>query len=195
MKILFETYTFNAASKQITFNTTDVVTLEQLLVITNVTTNRIIYNFADPSAGGSIVNNVLTLDYNTTAMSSTDKLQIFIDNNATPASEDTLQALQDQTALLSRMVKLLEPSSVAGSTGRQQVDISTAPQIVTVAMLPVRVIDDIGCIDSKLLENLAYAVFSTPSSHLCDGNHVLFLPEYCTMVEKLPPFIYILSLS
>jgi hypothetical protein len=131
MKILFETYTFNAASKQITFNTTDVVTLEQLLVITNVTTNRIIYNFADPSAGGSIVNNVLTLDYNTTSMSSTDKLQIFIDNNATPASEDTLQALQDQTALLSRMVKLLEPSSVVGSTGRQQVDISSMPQTVT----------------------------------------------------------------
>lgn len=133
MKILFETYTFNAASKQITFNTTDVVTLEQLLVITNVTTNRIIYNFADPSAGGSIVNNVLTLDYDTTSMSSADKLQIFIDNNATPASEDTLQALQDQTALLSRMVKLLEPSSVVGNTGRQQVDISTAPQIVTQA--------------------------------------------------------------
>jgi hypothetical protein len=130
MKILFETYTFNAASKQITFNTTDVVTLEQLLVITNVTTNRIIYNFADPSAGGSIVNNILTLDYDTTSMSNADKLQIFIDNNATPASEDTLQALQDQTALLSRMVKLLEPSSVAGSTGRQQVEITTVPQII-----------------------------------------------------------------
>lgn len=135
MKILFETYTFNAASKQITFNTTGVVTLEQLLVITNVTTNRIIYNFADPSAGGSIVNNVLTLDYDTTSMSSADKLQIFIDNNASPASEDTLQALQDQTALLSRMVKLLEPSSVTGTTGRQQVEIGgNTASVLTLAL-------------------------------------------------------------
>ena len=53
MKILFENYSFNASAKTVTFNTTDVITLEQLLVITNVTTNKIIYNFADPNAGNS----------------------------------------------------------------------------------------------------------------------------------------------
>jgi hypothetical protein len=118
MKILFEDYTFNAAAKQITFNTTSVVGLEQLLVITNVTDNIIIYNFADPSAGGTVANNVLTLDYDTTSMSNTDNLQIFLDNLESPASDEMLR-------LMGRMVKLLEPSAVQDVGGRQRVNISS----------------------------------------------------------------------
>ena len=124
MKILFENYSFNAGAQTITFNTTDVITLEQLLVITNVTTNKIIYNFADPSVGGSIVNNVLTLDFDTTSMSSGDKLQIFIDNILTPASDETLQLINEQTELMRRITKLLEPSSRASNAGLQMVDAS-----------------------------------------------------------------------
>ena len=126
MKILFEDYTFNAATQQITFDTTETITLERLLIITNVTDNLIIYNFADPNLGGTITNNVLTLNYNTTTMSNTDRLQIFIENQLTPASEESLQYLQDQTALLSRMVKLLEPSSRQDSAGRQQIDMAAS---------------------------------------------------------------------
>ena len=126
MKILFEDYTFNAATQQITFNTTETITLERLLIITNVTDNLIIYNFADPNLGGTITNNVLTLNYNTTTMSNTDRLQIFIENQLTPASEESLQYLQDQAALLSRMVKLLEPSSRQDSAGRQQIDMAAS---------------------------------------------------------------------
>jgi hypothetical protein len=123
MKILFEDYTFNAATKQITFNTTSVVGLEQLLVITNVTDNIIIYNFADPSAGGTVANNVLTLDYDTTSMSNTDNLQIFLDNLESPASDEMLR-------LMGRMVKLLEPSAVQDVQGRQALTIqSFVPQI------------------------------------------------------------------
>jgi hypothetical protein len=125
MKILFEDYSFNASAKQIRFNTTSVIGLEQLLIITNVTDNIIIYNFADPSAGGTISNNVLTLDYNTVSMSNTDSLQIFIDSLLSPASDETLQYLSDQTVLLRRMVKLLEPSSVQGTSGRQQVELAS----------------------------------------------------------------------
>lgn len=126
MKILFEDYSFNAATQQITFNTTNTIGLEQLLIITNVTDNIIIYNFADPAAGGTISNNVLTLDYNTTSMSNTDSLQIFLDSLLTPASDETLQYLSDQTALLGRMVKLLEPSSRQTAAGLQQIDIGTS---------------------------------------------------------------------
>jgi hypothetical protein len=124
MKILFEDYSFDAANQRITFNTTDVITLEQLLIITNVKVNNIIYNFADPNAGGSIENNVLTLNFDTTPMSNTDKLQIFLDNVLTPASDETLQLVNEQTELMRRMVKLLEPSSRATSTGLQMVDAS-----------------------------------------------------------------------
>jgi len=130
MKILFENYNFNAAAKTVTFNTTDVITLEQLLIITNVTTNQIIYNFADPNAGGSISNNVLTLNYNTTTMFDNDVLQIFLDNSLTPASDEMLQSIQDQTELLGRMVKLLEPSARANSLGMQQVDIASSTAAV-----------------------------------------------------------------
>jgi hypothetical protein len=124
MKILFEDYSFNAANQTVTFNTTDVLTLEQLLIITNVTVNKIIYNFADPNSGGTIANNVLTLNFDTTSMSSSDKLQIFLDNILTPASDETLQLVGEQTELLRRMTKLLEPSSRATATGLQMVDAS-----------------------------------------------------------------------
>lgn len=124
MKILFENYTFNAASKQITFNTPSSVSLDQVLVITNVTRNIIIYNFADPSAGGSITNNVLTLTYNTTSMSNNDILQIFLDNALTPASDEMITVLQEQNDHMLRIIKLLEPSGRVNAAGMQQVDIA-----------------------------------------------------------------------
>ena len=132
MKILFEDYTFNAAAKQITFNTSEAISLQQLLIITNVTDNLIIYNFADPNYGGTITNNVLTLTYNTSLMSDSDSLQIFLENQYTPASQETLQYLSDQTALLGRMVKLLEPSSRQDSAGRQTIDIGGSTGTATV---------------------------------------------------------------
>lgn len=137
MKILLETYSFNAAAKQITFITSDTVTLERLLLITNVTTNTIIYNFADPNTGGSVSNNVLTLDYNTAAMSDSDKLQIFLDSGKAPASDEMLQELEDHTILLRRMVKLLEPSAVQDAAQRQRVAVDaftpTIPAVTTVS--------------------------------------------------------------
>lgn len=132
MKILFENYTFNSALKQITFNTDNTINLEQLLIITNVTTNQIIYNFADPTSGGTITNNILTLDYDTTSMSSSDKLQIFLDNLDTPASQETLQYLSDQTTLLGRMVKLMEPISRQDVAGRQSITIGGSDTILSV---------------------------------------------------------------
>ena len=55
------------------------LTLEQILVITNVTDGIIIYNFAEPGKTGSVANNIITLNSDTSSMSSSDILQIFID--------------------------------------------------------------------------------------------------------------------
>ena len=63
---------------------------ERIVLITNVTTNQVIYNFSDPNlkltshsittdGNTGTTNTTLVLNYNTTAMSSTDKLQITID--------------------------------------------------------------------------------------------------------------------
>jgi hypothetical protein len=119
MKVLFEDYTFNAASKQITFNTTDVITLEQMLIVTNVTTNKIIYNFADPALGGTISNNVLTLTFDTTSMSDPDKLQIFLDNTFLPASEESIQYLK-------KIVQILTPLATQDTQQRQRVTVEGA---------------------------------------------------------------------
>ena len=77
-------YSFNATAKTITIIGVTLVE-EQLLLITNVTLGIMIYNFAEPLKGGSISGQVLTLDYDTTSMSNTDKLQIWFE--AYPQSE------------------------------------------------------------------------------------------------------------
>jgi len=125
MKIKISNYTFNAAAKTITFTDYASISLDQVLLITNVTDNIIIYNFADPTLGGTVGTNVLTLTYNTASMANGDKLQIFFEDNVgntlgdqadTAASSDTgtfsivalfKRALQNWTSLLARIPALL----------------------------------------------------------------------------------------
>ena len=55
------------------------LSLEQILVVTNVTRNEIIYNFADASAGASGYGlNTLTLDVDTSTHNASDKIQAWI---------------------------------------------------------------------------------------------------------------------
>ena len=79
MKTLIENYTFNSSNRTITINELSSLKLEQLLLITNTTDNVIIYNFADKSLSGTTLGNIITLTYDTTTMSNSDALQIFID--------------------------------------------------------------------------------------------------------------------
>jgi hypothetical protein len=86
-KVVFETqYTFNPATKTIVFN--HYIPAERLILITNVTKNIVIYNFSDPSLKGTVSASVnsnmdelttVVLNYNTAAMSSTDKISILVD--------------------------------------------------------------------------------------------------------------------
>ncbi len=85
-------YTFDPSTRTITLRRA--VKRESLLLITNVTTNTVIYNFSDPnlkattythSAGGAALGyssdaiTTIVLQYNTTSMSATDKLQVIVD--------------------------------------------------------------------------------------------------------------------
>ena len=82
MKTLIDDYTFNPITKTVTFTGNAAPTvLEQILLITNVTDGEILYNFADRLRGGVLDQNKLVLTWDTGAMSSTDKLQIFIDSD------------------------------------------------------------------------------------------------------------------
>jgi hypothetical protein len=80
MKKLLDRYTFDASLKKVSFSQYGTIVLGNILLITNITDNIIIYNFADTAKGGTVTGNILTLDYNTTAMDDTDQLQVFYDD-------------------------------------------------------------------------------------------------------------------
>ena len=80
MKRLIENYTFNSATKQVILFDSENITQEKLLLVTNMTDGVIIYNFADNNIRGTIQGNIITLNYDTTSMSDTDKLQIWVED-------------------------------------------------------------------------------------------------------------------
>lgn len=92
MKTLVRSYSFNKTAKTVTFSGYTSISLENVLLITNVNTNTIIYNFAASGKGGTVATNVLTLDYDTSSMSDSDTLQIFYDDD-----RPDLAALTDNT--------------------------------------------------------------------------------------------------
>ncbi len=89
MKTKIENYTFDASAKTITFGDYVNIRLDAVLLITNVTDNIIIYNFADATKGGTVATNVLTLTYDTTSMADADKLLIYYDDVGVSQSVDT----------------------------------------------------------------------------------------------------------
>jgi hypothetical protein len=85
-KKLIRTYTFTPAAKQVSF--TGYVNPSNLILITNTTTNAIIYNFTDNTLGGTTSYNAttntttVTLTFNTATagMNTTDSLMIYVDD-------------------------------------------------------------------------------------------------------------------
>lgn len=94
-KKLVTSYTFDASAK--TVASADFTSLEKIQLITNVTDQIIIYNFADPTKGGSLTSTTLTLVYDTTSMADADKLQIFVDDTTQPVSGTALDAIETAT--------------------------------------------------------------------------------------------------
>lgn len=135
MKTLITNYTFNAAAKTVTFNGYSSILLSSILIITNTTNNTIIYNFADPTTGGTVNGNTITLGYNTTTMSNSDKLLVYYDDPVTtPSTTSDAQNIADQLGLLRRIVKLLESNATVDSSNRQRITIDAAPASVTTTL-------------------------------------------------------------
>lgn len=104
MKTLATNYTFSASNKQVQINGFPGLLLNQILLITNVTRNVIIYNFADSTAGGSLSGTTLTLIYDTTGMSDTDVLQIFVDDLKNPSTETSLLSVDNRLNSLTNTI-------------------------------------------------------------------------------------------
>ena len=93
-KGLLKNYTFNTAAKTITLNDVGAVRLDKLALVTDVTTNKILYNFADSTVSlATVAGNVITLSALQGGESNTDKLRIDYDVEAVDinASNDTAQ--------------------------------------------------------------------------------------------------------
>jgi hypothetical protein len=131
MKKLISNYTFNAAARTITFTDYTSVDLERLLLITNVTDNIIIYNFADPSLGAGVSGNTVTLIYNTNAMSNGDSLQIYYDDEQSPANQETLQAILDLQDFLKTIINQTRALSNQDANQRLRVNVDFFPTITT----------------------------------------------------------------
>jgi len=142
MKIKLDNYTFNPAAKTVTFTDYASLDLSDVILITNVTDGTIIFNFASPNLVGSVAANVLTLNYDTTAMSSTDKLAIYLDDAYTPSSDEAL-------VLLRRMVKLMEPLAVQDSNQRQRVNVEAIANMNIVNQ--VTNVRDLASVDARFL--------------------------------------------
>jgi len=99
-------YLFDASEKQVVIP--GGIQREQLILITNVTNNKIIYNFSDPELTATSYNistdirNVTTtqvvLSYDTTSMSDSDELQIVYD-----AFEETIQPAEEYHDSVNKM--------------------------------------------------------------------------------------------
>ena len=106
-------YIFDASARQVVIP--GGVQREQLILITNVTDNKVIYNFSDPELTASAysietdIRNVtttrITLTYNTTSMSDTDKLQIVYDD-----FEETIKPAETYHDAVNK-AKISEPQS------------------------------------------------------------------------------------
>jgi len=87
-KSLVFDYTFDASAKTITVN--DIYPMKRWQLISNITDNVVIFQFIDPGFGITDISfnyaastTTVTLAYDTTSMSDTDELQIFIDAGTT----------------------------------------------------------------------------------------------------------------
>jgi hypothetical protein len=76
MKQIIKNYSFSHSSRTVTLADFSSVSIERLLLITNVTTGVILYQFNSAALGATASGNVITLTTDTSAMQDSDKLQI-----------------------------------------------------------------------------------------------------------------------
>jgi hypothetical protein len=143
MKIKVNNYVFNPANKTIVFSDYDSIKLDNVILIVEVTTGTIIYNFAAANLTGAVSGNILTLNYDTTSIINTTNLAIYYDDNATNAATD------ESLALLRRLIQLLTPIGTQDVAQRQRVVVESAPTTaVTVSSGTVTTVTTVGTVNT-----------------------------------------------
>lgn len=100
------------------------LTLANIKLITNVTRNEIIYNFADSAAGAiSFGLNTLTLDYDTSTHGASDVLQIILD---VPGELEELRDAVESLRMAINSLTRIMGSSLPDASGRMRVNAESA---------------------------------------------------------------------
>ena len=123
MKTLIKNYTFNASAG--TISSSRFLDLESILLITNVTDNVIIYNFADNSTGGSLSGSTLTLTKDCSAMSDSDDLQIFIDEPNTDFVALNELLTSGMSEIVHQLQSIRNDGGMADASGRVRIAIES----------------------------------------------------------------------
>lgn len=123
MKELVTTYVFSASANTVT--STSFSSLESILLITNVSRNTILYNFADNTLGGTLVGDVLTLAKDCSGMSDTDLLQIFIDTPNTDFEYLNALLASGLAEIVHQLQSIRNDGGMADAAGRVRVAIES----------------------------------------------------------------------
>lgn len=123
MKELVTTYVFSASANTVT--STSFSSLESILLITNVSRNTILYNFADNTLGGSLVGNVLTLIKDCSSMSDSDLLQIFIDTPNTDFEYLNALLASGLAEIVHQLQSIRNDGGMADAAGRVRIAIES----------------------------------------------------------------------
>ena len=130
MKTVLKRYTFSASAKTITLLDVAIVSLDKLALITDVTTGKILYNFADPSVRATVSNNVITLSALQGGEADTDKLRIDYELTdmlipvSTTVSTTTPVAILPASSTLQRLIKWYSVQAKTTNTADVSVTIS-----------------------------------------------------------------------
>lgn len=119
-KSIIRNYTFDTVAKTITLTDIATARLDKLMLITDVTTNRILYNFADSTvATASVATNVITLSALQGGENNTDKLQIIYDvelSDAAAFNDGTMAVAQSSTEYYTSTVNSTTAQLAGGAT-------------------------------------------------------------------------------
>ena len=110
MRTIVTNYTFLPSTNQVVFNGYTSIMLENVLLVLDATQNVVLYNPTVTGCGGTVAGNVLTLAQSASALGcvSTDKIQIFYEDNSVPIANYF-------SGMLERMVKKLGLLSFSAS--------------------------------------------------------------------------------
>jgi hypothetical protein len=106
--------------------------IKRLVAIININSNIIIYNVANPLAGfTTVANSVVTLDYDTSAMSSSDLLQVIYDNDDAITNNELIEAIQAMRMGIQSLNRTIGLAQVNPVSGQMYVDGSRSTQPVS----------------------------------------------------------------